>query len=92
MTDSILIVAPVREGIPGLPGMQEILADCGHRAWLTATGLALQLGVQVTTSCSDCTPPPSPMVMAQWALQLEVGTAMSDRLVGAARRHIEGAR
>lgn len=56
MTDDgqvVLILTPV-DMDPMIAGAMEVDADCGHRAWISPSGLQSQLSIGATTTCIHC--------------------------------------
>lgn len=56
MSDTVLMLTPAGE--PNyVRGAVLITADCGHRAWISPTGIKFSVTTTVTTRCQNCVDP-----------------------------------
>lgn len=84
---TILMVSPI-DALAVPPGAVQIDADCGHRAWLSKSGLAMKLGGGVITRCEDCVDPGDitevrPVPGSQQELNAILGVGEADQLLAA---------
>lgn len=82
---TILMVSPI-DALAVPPGAVQIDADCGHRAWLSKSGLAMKLGGGVITRCEDCVDPDEltevrPVPGSQQELNEILGVGYADQVL-----------
>jgi hypothetical protein len=82
---TVLVVSPL-DAPWHTPGAVQVDADCGHRAWLSTSGLALKLGGGVITRCEDCVDPATlnrveAVPGAREELAAILGASTADRVV-----------
>jgi hypothetical protein len=89
MDRHVLMVAPVDAPIV-LPGATLITADCGHRAWVSVSGLPLMVSGDVTARCWDCVDPTqvtqaAPVDGSAEELRALFGAAVAEQLIAPLR-------
>lgn len=89
MTDqATIIVSPAAEGYIHTADAVQIMADCGHKSWISPAGIQNQATLKARTICMRCVTPEQAM-SENWrvtpevyaALVTEIGQVEADHII-----------
>lgn len=79
MTERPVLILTPADMPAGIPGAIQIDAGCGHRAWISPTGVMALVAQSMATSCWDCLDPNADADVLQVpGARAELATAMGD--------------